>query len=44
MTGSEAFLQLNDDGNASGGPIDVRIKVISDDDDNKEGGSKFEKE
>ena len=41
MTGSEAFLQLNDDANANGGPIDVRIKVISDDDDNKEGGSKF---
>jgi len=31
-TGSEAYIQLSDN---NGGPIDVKIKVISDDDDSK---------
>ena len=41
QTGSEAFVQLNDNENGSGGPVDVRIKVISDDDNN---GSAIDKE
>lgn len=45
MTGSESFIQLADDtnGETNSGPINVRIKVISDNDDNS-GKSKFDKE